>query len=1192
MADQLAQLDDLFSARRLGIFMNQRLFRLVKALQRPRSIFLLLLCLLPGKASQSQAIYGAIYGNVLDGSGAAVPDAKVRVLDVAKGTTSVVQSDASGAYRVDHLIPDTYTVTVEAANFAKSEVKGIDLHADTAQKADISLQVAGSNQTVTVNGDYVPTLKTDRADIATVLDQAAVQNLPNLNRNLTQFALLTPGMQHSSFNIAGPENPQGGLALNSNGSNYGEQGFLLDGTDNRDPVLGIIVINPNIDSIAETKFTTQNPDAEFGGAAGGFISVTTKSGSNALHGDGFLFRRSDRFYARNPFSQYAPDSVTHRFVPSDLYSQFGGALGGPIRKDKTFFFMDYQGQRRRLGSSVQQNVATNTVRNTCLNGGNGNCDLREYTSSVLYNPVTRAPYSATGGVIPVSALSPQAVTLLKQLPAPNATGTANNYTASGRGNVNGDQADVRLDHTLTSAIHLLGRYDYANFRLRGTPVFGAAGGTGFGLGNTTGNTNVQNQSATIGADWALRPSLVTDVRFGFLSYHVAESKFDAGSTPANTVGIPNLNVTPDSSGSPTFDFNEGGLSGFGTQGCNCPLLQSEQVFQFVNNWTKTLGSHTIKVGGDIRYAKNVRNASDFNRAGRFVFAGSSTAGTGSTGLDLASLLVGYAAQFQRFDVYINDQYSYQKRGAFYAQDSWRTTSRLTLNYGVRWDVIFPETVNGAGHGGFASLATGGIRVAGVGPFGTNGNQRMDYSNLAGRFGFAYQAHPNTVIRGGVGQIYDDVGYFGSLFGSVLSHNLPVQANEQVNRIGSVGQYAYSLAAPPVRPGAPLIPANGIIPFQDQYGQSFRPERIQLPKVDQFNLSIQQQFGNNTSLDIAYVGNIGERVYPGETYGYDLNEPTLPTDPIAFRSGNDPTVNRRPYGKNGGFYKSVYNGAVVTCCSSGMNSDSPSGRATYHALQTKLEQRLSHGVQFNANYTWSKATNFANDAAFTNYKRYSYGRNDTNRAQVFVLSGIAQLPFGRDRMFLSQANRVVDTLVGGWNLSGQTTWESGRPFTPTYGECGADQDLDTNFGGPGSTSDCRPNGSASSFALNAGGFNTSTHSQKYFTPVAALTTNGAAAGPFSRPAFGTFGSIGRNSFVGPRDFFSDVALIKDIPITERVKGQFQFQAFNVFNHTALDLPTASSGRCIDCTTSNTSGTITSLESNSTMRQLQFAARISF
>jgi hypothetical protein len=1139
--------------------------------------------------SYAQAIFGALYGTATDSTGAAIPNATVTVTDQQKGISRTVKTNADGAWSADHLIPDTYTVKIESGSFAPSTTTDIIVHADASQQVDLTLQVAGSSTTVSVSSGDVPALKTDRADVAQIMDERAVQNLPNLTRNLTQFALLTPGMQHSSFNIAGPENPQGGIQLNSNGSNYGEQGFILDGTDNRDPVLGIIVINPTLDSIAETKFTTQNYDAEFGGAAGGIVNVTTKSGANKIHGDAFWYRHSDAFYARDPFKQFQPDPVTGRIIPSELYSQFGGSISGPVIKDKTFFFLDYQGLRRRVGNSLLQNVPTALARNTCITG-TGTCDLSQYTTGNLRNPITGQTYASNQ--VPTSALSPQARAILAALPAPNTTGigTTNNYVASGNGRVDGDQADIRLDHQMSEKLHLFGRYDYALFRLVGIPVYGAAGGAGFGIGGTSGRTTTQNQSATLGFDYAVTPTLLTDMRGGFLSYHVAENKYDAGTAPAAAAGIPNLNVGGDTSGSPTYDFNESGISGFGTQGCNCPLLQSEQVFQLVNNWTKVWGNHTLKFGGDLRYAKNVRNASDSNRAGRFVFAASSTATPTSSGLDLASALFGAAATFQRFDVFVNDQYSYQKRGAFYAQDSWRVTQKFQLNYGVRWDVIFPETVNGAGHGGFASLQTGGIRVAGVGPFGTNGNQKMDYTNLAGRIGFTYQVHPNTVIRGGVGTVYDTIGYFGTIYGSVLSHNLPVQANESQSNVGAVGGYVTTLAAPPVRPTSLPTPANGIIPFQDAYGQQFRPERIQLPKVDQFNLTLQQQFGNNLTAEIAYVGNVGERVYPGETYGYDLNEPTLPTNAITYRNGTDTQASRRPYNLNGiPAFNGVYNGVEVHCCSNGMTSAAPSGRANYHSLQTKIDKRFAHGLSFNANYTWSKAMNYANDAAFNNYRRYSYGRNDTNRAQVFVVSGVYDLPFGKNRMFAANSNRLVNSIIGDWTLSGSSTWEAGRPFTATYGECGLDQDLDTNAGTNGATSDCRPNGNASAFAMSAGDLDPATHSRRYFTPVGALASNGAVAGPFSRPAFGTFGSIGRNTFVGPRDYFADAALIKNIGITERVKAQFQFQAFNVFNHAALDIPTASNSHCIDC---STGGSITSLESNSTMRQLQFAARLTF
>lgn len=1155
-------------------------------------ILFLAAMLLSGRPGHTQAIYGSIYGTITDNTGAVVPNAKITVTDDNKGTTSEAQSNAEGFWRVDGLIPGTYSVKVESGNFAPGEASGIELHADTSQKLDVALQIAGAQQSVTVTSE-VPALKTDRAEVSEVLNERAIQNLPNLTRNFTAFALLTPGIQHSSFNIQGPENPQGGLALNSNGSNYGVQGFLLDGTDNREPVLGIIVINPTLDSISELKVTTQNYEAEFGGSAGGIISASTKSGSNHFHGDAFWFRHSGAQEARDPFAQSTPNPITGRFIPGALYNQFGGSLGGPILKDKAFFFMDYQGTRQRLGTSFLQSVPTNTIRNTCLTPGSPTCDLSQYVTSgsVYYYPVSGGPGVAYApNAVPVSRLSPQALNILRQLPAPNTnvTSTQNNFAASGNGSNNGDQADVRLDYRVSDKLSAFGRYDYALYRLFGAPAFGVAGGQGFGITNTTGTSLVQNQSAAAGIDYALNATLLTDVRFGYFNYHVSENKFSVGTEPAATAGIPNLNTEADTTGLPSFNVSDSSISNFGNQNCNCPLLESEQVYQLVNNWTKVVGRHTIKFGGDIRYAFNLRNASDNNRTGVLNFNNGSTGGTDpltgvvSSGSGLASLLFGQVNEFLRFDVYQQDAANRQKRFAFYGQDSYRLNQKLTINYGVRWDLIYPETVNGTGKGGFASIVTGGTRVVGVNGIGTNGNQQMDYRNLAGRFGFAYQVLPNTVIRGGIGQVYDTVGYFGTIFGSVLTHNLPVLANEDINANNATGQYATTLAFPPVRPPQPFIPANGIIPLTNSFNPQFRPEIIQLPKVDQWTVAMQQQFGANTTFEIAYVGNHAERIYPGETYGYDLNGPVLPSSPAELASG-DITMRRPFYNK----FIATYNNAPAICCSNGMTSAAPSANARYNALQTKFDQRFSHGLQFNVNYTWSKALGYANDNVFARYPRVSFGPNDTNRAQVFVGSGVYQLPFGRNRMFLSHSSRLMDYVVGGYTITGSTTWSSGARFTPTYQECGQDQDLDNNFNGPGRSSDCRPNKGSGAFQLSAGDLNPITHTVPYFTP--SSTPVGTGSSPFGRPAFGTFGNVGRNPFVGPRQFTADGAILKDFAMTERVTGQFQFQIFNLFNHPVLDIPEASGSRCVDC---SNGGVISNTDTNILMRQLQFAFRVQF
>ena len=1133
----------------------------------------------------AQAVFGSIVGTVTDPTGAVVPNATIVVTDVSKGTTETVQSNGSGNYSASRLIPDIYSVKATAQGFNQATAENVVVSADSAQQVNLVFQTQGASQSVTVTAAG-PVLQTDGASVGTVLDSRQFQDLPNQNRNFTTFALLTPGVQRASFNIAATENPQGTQALEVNGANYGSLGYLLDGTDNREPVDGIIVVNPTLDSISESRIDTENFPAEFGGAIAGVVSAQTRSGSSSFHGDVFLFRRSDALEARDPFLQATPDPVTGKFIPSSLYSQFGGSLGGPILKDKAFFFLDYQGTRQKVGTSLQQNVPTALVRSTCLNAASATCDLTQYG----------------GGVISNTLVTPQGRTLLSALPAPNAgigDTPTNNFVGSGSGNNDGDQADARLDYQVNQNLHAFGRYDYSIFRLFGAPVFGAAGGSGFGLGNTTGTDTVQNQSAAVGFDYALNSNLFTDFRFGFLAYHVNENKFDAGTTPALNDGLPNLNTgTFDTSGSPTYNVTDGSISNFGSQGCNCPLKESEQVLQLNNNWTKILGNHSIRFGGDLRYAFNLRNASDSNRSGLLAFSSSTGAGSG-----LAAVLEGQVAQFQRFDVYSQTAANRQKRGGFYAQDSWRVTPKLTLNYGVRWDIIFPETVNSPGNGGFTDLTAGTIRVAGVGGIGTNGNAKVDLLNLGGRFGFAYQVHPNTVIRGAFGQVYDDVGFFGTIFGSALTQNIPVVNSENVGSTSGTTP-VYSYATLPAQSPQMAIPSSGLIPIVNGIGYNVRPNKLLLPKVDQFNLSLQQQVTQQMTFTLAYVGNVGERVYPGETEGYNINVPVLPTNP-ADLTASDPTPgNPNPPGvlsrdQRRPFF-GRFTGSNPVCCSQDINFTGPSARETYNALQATVEQRFAHGFQLLANYTWSRALNYGT-TYFAIDPSVEKGPSDTNRDQLFVLSGIYELPFGKDKMFANTGNRWINYAVGGWQIAGTTTWESGLPFTPTYQECGQDQDIDSNSGSPGTSSDCRPdtnfNGPGRGFIQSVGGFDPITRSRRIFTPVAPLATNGAQSGPFVRPAFGTIGNIGRNSFRGPSDYFADASLFKNFKVTERVKGQFQFQAFNVFNHVPLGVPSANNSRCVDCTTGDP-GLITSVDSAISgsgqpyMRQLQFGAKINF
>src|SRR5712692_8115793 len=324
-----------------------------------------------------QAVYGSIIGTVTDPQGAAVVNAKVTVLDQRKGTSDTTTTNESGNYSVTHLIPDVYTVRVEAPGFKASEQKDVLVSADAAANVPLQFQVGGTSETVEVTAE-APQLKTDRADVATTFNEKYVEDIPILNRNFTTLQLMAPGSQKIvGWSHAATENPQGSQQIFTQGQHFSGTAFELDGTDNQDPILGIIVVNPNLDAVTEAKIALQNYDAEFGKAVAGVVTVQTKSGTNELHGSAFWFRRTDATQARDPFTQSKPDAVTGRLLPSARWNQFGGSVGGPILKNKLFFFGDYQGTRQTNGISNQLTIPTARVLSTCVATGSS-CDLSQY----------------------------------------------------------------------------------------------------------------------------------------------------------------------------------------------------------------------------------------------------------------------------------------------------------------------------------------------------------------------------------------------------------------------------------------------------------------------------------------------------------------------------------------------------------------------------------------------------------------------------------------------------------------------------------------------------------------------------------------------------------------------------------------------------------------------------------------------
>ena len=369
----------------------------------------------------AQAVYGSIAGTVYDSSGAGIPKAAVTITDLQKNINYATTTNESGNYSQTHLIVGRYRVKVELTGFKTAIQEGVDLAVDTVTTVDVTLQPGDLTQTINVS-EEAPLLKTERTDVATTLSEKAVLELPTINRNFTQLLLLTPGSIQFNWNDTSTENPQGGIAVNVNGQHFTGLGYLLDGTDNRDFMYGNMIVVPDLDSVVQAKVTSANFDAEFGQAQAGVVTTSTKSCGNELHGTAFMFRNNDLTQARNPFTQSVPIDASGRLIPQSLWSQFGGSIGGPIIKNRTFFFGDYQGTRAKNAGSVLMRVPTAAERTGDLSALAADSGQNIFDPASGATPAQREAFA--GNVIPASRLSDPAINLLKLIPLPNISGAA------------------------------------------------------------------------------------------------------------------------------------------------------------------------------------------------------------------------------------------------------------------------------------------------------------------------------------------------------------------------------------------------------------------------------------------------------------------------------------------------------------------------------------------------------------------------------------------------------------------------------------------------------------------------------------------------------------------------------------------------------------------------------------------------
>jgi hypothetical protein len=1206
--------------------------------------------------ASAQAVYGSILGTVTDPQGAAVAQAKVTITDQNKGTTQEATTNESGNYSVTHLVPDVYSVKVEAQGFKAAEQKDVTVSADVGARIDLALQLGATSESVEVTAEAAQ-LKTDRADVATTFTERTVESLPVYNRNFTGFQLLQPGNAYQTgFQHAASENPQGSQQILTQGQHFSGTAFQLDGTDNQDPILGIIVINPNLEAIQEVKMTSQNYDAEFGKAIGSLVTTQTKSGTNDFHGTIYDYQRSNSNFARDKFT-------TATSVPAGNWNEFGVAAGGPIVKNKLFIFGDYQGLRSHVGTSGVARIPTTLERGGDLSDLGINIYDPYQTSDPAHcnlvltggQPTPANPSSRTqfpGNVIPACRLSTAAGNLLGLFSGitPNTTGATifdNNYTASGSNVLNSDGFDIRSDYSVSQKLTTFGRYSYQKFLRAGPGLFGTElGGPSLpsDLGGFAGNSTYKNQSVAAGFDYTFGSSLLTDFRFGYLRYYGNVSPGGVGTTPATDAGAPGLNLgNTFTSGMPYFQIHEGSGADpqfkFGyaldVNACNCPLLEQEHQYQFVNNWTKIRGNHSFKFGADVRYAYNLRIPSDRHRAGQVEFENSLTNNPNdpTSGSGLAAFLLGDVTHFQRFVSSSLSAYETQPRFFFYGQDSWRATNKLTVTYGLRWEFYRPESVKGTGLGGWVDPATGEMRVAGQNGVNLQGNTHMSYKHLAPRVGIAYQVNPKTVVRMGYGRSYD-LGVFGTTFGHIVTQNLPVLAAQEYrgNSPGAQDTFtAFFLDTGPftVTPASALqsgncnqitdptltktqcVGPNGRPMIPDGFSRDIRNFNNTIPVVDAWNASVQRQLTPTMSLTVSFVGNKATHTTAGDGGDYSLNQPTnvgyLPgcTDgpnglpngacyssgipQVGTQIGLTPKERTPYYG-----ISSAYNFPRAPFpkglggnfgWTGGDRYQSSDQNAKYSSLQIQLDKRFSKGLSLMGSYTFQHAIDQEfSSLGFVRYQNIdpsvTYGPNESYRNHEFILTQVYELPFGKGKPWASNVGSAANAIIGGWSINSATRIQSGLPWTPGLSSCSKSIEQ-----GPciadvkGSVKD----GPRSGDPRSAGyWFQTANCAVQ---PSSAL---GATCGPWGQTAtldaFGNGGG-GVGQFRGPKFFDTSASIFKSFSVGERARAQLEFKFYNLFNHVNLDRP----NRCVDC---SNGGQITALTPGAFMRRLEFGGKVTF
>lgn len=1074
-------------------------------MKRPQMTFLCSLLLAFGlliyaPLSFGQTFKATVVGQVTDSVGAVVPNATVTIVQETTNRSQTVVTNAEGNYVINQLDPGSYTVKVEAENFKTSVNTGLVLETAQSTRLNITLEAGSISEQVTITAEAA-VVNTETSSKGEVITERQVQELPLNGRDFQSLAMLAPGVYPR------PADDDQGEGLATAGTRTDASNFILDGIVNKSDRNGSVGVNTSIDSIREFKVETSTYTAEYGRSAGAQINVVSKAGTNRFRGSAFDYLRNDAFDAKNFFTEPGDDKTLRR-------NQFGGTLGGPIIKDRTFFFASYEGTRQKRSESA----LSTAPRESWLQGdfrdilgagpdlilGTGDDAANSNQIRCLTSTGTKVT-CPTPNVIPqmdtivngvtILGINPISKQILQRLPAANVIepNTPFGYAATILGETNRNQALVKIDHKINDN-------NNASFR------YSQQWGDGFdpfpsnrNFYPTFGRFTKQNYKNFAFSDTHIfTPSIVNEFRFGIYTQDSQNLGENSDRDYVGELGIPGLPSASDPAvqGYPAIRID--GFSEFGDRP-NDPFNYKLNNFQFYDALTVVTGNHSLKFGLDIIRSgydeADVRNVrGDFRFRGRNTNTGTGTrSGPGS----FADFLYGLPDATQR-QVGNEPAELTGMQYAFFVQDDWRVTDWLTLNLGLRYELQTPLTEANNRLGNFVPEL--GETVLSGDPRLPEGMIHTDKNNWGPRVGFALRPFRDdkTVVRGGAG-IYYSLETFNPIR-QQLANTFPFLQRESYSRVAN-NPLLLSFQNP-------FSGTGGIQGLNTPFGLQVD---YNTPEIYQYNLTFERELVQDLALEVGYVGSQGRFL----GIRYNLN-PLYPTGALNS-SGAPVTARRFPTLGDIQFQEQI-------------------AKSYYNGLQTSLRRRSKNGLTLLVSYTFSRAIDTASSTnnSTTGTQKFPQdihnlqlerSLSDFHRKHQFTASFNYELPFGKGRRFMSDASGLTDFFLGGWQVNGIVSMLSGRPFTPQFSSADIAQQRPDLIGDP------------------------------YSNIPAGLAFNPAA---FARPVATAedptlFGNAGRNILIGPSFNSTDMSLMKNFRINERARVQFRWEVFNVFNNTNFQVP---------------------------------------